>query len=238
MPPLIYRIYPLGDQALTVDWGNRIDPHLNHRVQALYRYLLHRPLPGTCDVIPAYSSLTIVFDPESVWEYAPGRLPSETLQQLLEPVLSTLENTPGGPARSLRVPVCYDPSLAPDLERIAAWSQLLPKAVIGLHTSREYRVYMLGFLPGFAYLGRVDERIATPRLDVPRRQVPAGSVGIAGIQTGIYPFESPGGWNLIGRTPLRIFDPAAPVPAHFQPGDRVRFYAISLQDFYSRYTEP
>ena len=227
-----FRIYSLGDQAITVDWGNSIDPDRNDRVYALFQYFKRKPLPGMHDLVPAYSSLSILFDPEAVWRHAPGILPSETLREELEQAVRTLDLAPAGPARHIRIPVCYHPSLAPDLESVAARSGLRPEAVVALHTSREYRVYMLGFLPGFAYLGSVDARIAAPRLAAPRVQVPTGSVGIAGEQTGIYPLESPGGWNLIGRTPVRMFDPGQSPPTLLLPGDRVRFEAISLQQFH------
>ncbi len=229
---MAFQIYALGDQAITIDWGNSIDPDRNDRVYALFQYLKRKPLPGVRDLIPAYSSLSILFDPEAVWRYAPGILPSETLRKELEQIVRILAQAPTATARHIRIPVCYHASLAPDLDRVAARSGLHRKEVIALHTSREYRVYMLGFLPGFAYLGSVEARIATPRLAAPRVQVPAGSVGIAGEQTGIYPLASPGGWNLIGQTPVRMFDPGQSPPTLLLPGDRVRFEAISLQQFH------
>ena len=134
--------------------------------------------------------------------------------------------------RLVEIPVCYEGDFAPDLERVVAWSGMTVSEIIAHHSGPEYRVYLIGFLPGFAYMGAVDERLAAPRLARPRERVPAGSVGIAGVQTGIYPLESPGGWNLIGRTPLLMFDGQHTAPTLLQPGDRVRFYAVSLEQFY------
>jgi inhibitor of KinA len=133
--------------------------------------------------------------------------------------------------RILEIPVCYAKPFAPDLETLALQNQLTTEEVIQLHTAKVYRVYMIGFLPGFAYMGKVDHRIAAPRKSQPRTNIPAGSVGIAGEQTGIYPLVSPGGWNIIGQTPLKLFDAARPDPVLFQPGDRVHFYSISQNEF-------
>jgi inhibitor of KinA len=134
-------------------------------------------------------------------------------------------------SKSVQVPVCYAVSMAPDIESVAALHSLDVDEVIQLHTAKTYRVYMIGFLPGFAYMGSVDEKIVTPRRSQPRTQVPAGSVGIAGEQTGIYPFDSPGGWQLIGQTPLEMFNMANEMPCYLQPGDEVQFYPITMAEF-------
>lgn len=227
-----YHIYPLGDQALTVDWGNRIDESLNDQVLALYEQLRGAELPGILDLIPAYSSLTLVFDPVECWKREPALSPYIFFRQKITGLLNAgfLRQPVSG--RCIEIPVCYDPVLSPDLETLANQHRLRVDQVIDLHTGREYRVYMLGFLPGFAYLGRVDEQIATPRLAYPRTRVRAGSLGIAGEQTGIYPSESPGGWNIIGCTPLKMFDAYRAEPALLRPGDQVRFYPISLEVFH------
>ena len=224
-------IYPLGDQAIVIDWGNRIDTGLNQQVRAVHAHLRDHPLPGIRDLIPAYSSLTILLDLGELLQQSPGRPPFEMMRTQLDRMLPGLENRPVQEGRRVDIPVCYDPSLAPDLETVAGFSGMHTSDVVEMHAGREYLVYLLGFLPGFAYMGSVDARIAAPRRPQPRSQVPAGSVGIAGEQTGIYPLQSPGGWNLIGRTPLRLFDPHRPEPALLQAGDRVRFFAISLQAF-------
>ncbi|TNE54096.1 MAG: 5-oxoprolinase subunit PxpB [Bacteroidetes bacterium] len=234
-PTLPFRIYPLGDQGICIDWGNRIDPELNDVVLTLFEYLQERPLAGVYSLIPAYSSLGLVLEPELRMDAQAV----DTVREQLESILQKLPATTSRTGRQLEVPVCYHPDLAPDLADLAARHDLYPQDVVDLHTSREYRVYLLGFLPGFPYMGIVDDRIATPRLEQPRQQVPAGSVGIAGNQTGIYPLESPGGWNLIGRTPLTLFDPGkTDDPVLFRPGDYVRFVPISLQAFHQYQATP
>lgn len=226
------RIFPLGDSALSIDWGNRIDERTNRQVLALWECVRRASLPGVRNVIPAYSSLTLIFDADEVWFNAPAATPYDTICRQVERLLAGLPETDETPGRQIQIPVCYDLALAPDLPALAARRGLPPDKLIELHAAPEYRVFMLGFLPGFPYMGTVDERIATPRLPQPRLRVPAGSVGIAGAQTGIYPLESPGGWNLIGRTPLRLFDAHSPEPTLLQPGDRVRFFPITLRAFH------
>lgn len=157
--------------------------------------------------------------------------PYDFLQAHLSALFETSISSNPKHADPVRIPVCYDSSLGPDLVSLANTHGLSAEEVIQIHTSRLYSVYMLGFLPGFAYMGTVDPRIQTPRRAAPRTQVPAGSVGIAGMQTGIYPLASPGGWQLIGRTPLPVFQPDASSPSLLQPGDHVQFYPITLQAF-------
>ena len=226
------RIFPLGDSALSIDWGNRIDERTNRQVLALWECIRRASLPGVCNVIPAYSSLTLVFNATDIRPDTPTTTPYDTLCRQVESLLAGPLETDETPGRQIQIPVCYDLALAPDLPALAARCGLSPDKIIELHAAPEYRVFMIGFLPGFPYMGTVDERIATPRLPQPRLRVPAGSVGIAGAQTGIYPLESPGGWNLIGCTPLRMFDAHSPEPTLLQPGDRVRFFPISLREFH------
>lgn len=234
-----YRIYPLGDRALSVDWGNRIDPGLNARVTALFERLHLTAWPGITNLVPAYSSLGVVFDAAALARQYPGHRPFDLVRQYVEAQMNALDTLPAPPpGRLVEIPVCYEPGYAPDLDALASRAGLTPDDVIHLHCTVEYRVYLLGFLPGFAYMGSVDPRIATPRQLTPRARVPAGSVGIAGQQTGIYPQASPGGWNLIGRTPLRLFDARAVDPSLLRPGDRVRFYPISPALFQQLLREP
>ena len=233
-----YRIYPLGDRALSVDWGNRIDPDLNARSLALFDRLQRAVLPGITNLVPAYSSLTLIFDAVVLADQYPGQQPYEVVRQQVLALLETQEAAAGpSPGRLVEIPVCYAPGYGPDLDALARSAGLSSEAVIDLHSATEYRVYMLGFLPGFAYLGRVDRRIAAPRRASPRTHVPAGSVGIAGEQTGIYPQASPGGWNLIGRTPLPLFDARNANPTLLHPGDRVRFYPVSPERFHQLLSE-
>ncbi|MCS6909899.1 MAG: 5-oxoprolinase subunit PxpB [Anaerolineales bacterium] len=209
-------LHSAGDAALLVVLGDSLDREVNERVHALAARLQGRP--GLRESVPAYASLLVHYDPEQIGETAVRELVREQAKQL--DLNAVTEH------RHLVIPVRYD---GPDLEFVAAHSGLSREAVIELHSAVEYRVYMLGFTPGFAYLGDVDERIAMPRLTTPRLKVPAGSVGIAGRQTGIYPSESPGGWRLLGHTPLRLFDLRRPDPFLLAPGDRVRFEPLSDQ---------
>lgn len=227
-----YTIFPLGDCALTIDFGHVIDKEVNKRVLALFRQLKSLPFPGITDVVPAYGSLSVYYDTVAILREAEEdktafEMMSEAMRQLLEGEhLSAIDVSP----RHIRVPVCYAPRFAPDLETLANERGLTTEEVVHLHTTGVYRVYMLGFLPGFAYMGEVDERIAMPRKDTPQR-VAAGGVGIAGRQTGIYPLGSPGGWQIIGRTPLKLFHRKDEHPVLFSPGDTVTFYSITEDEF-------
>jgi inhibitor of KinA len=225
------RIIPLTTHALLVDWGNRIAPELNDKVQALYRALSSASLPGLRELVPAYSSLALILDPEYFDRHAPGKDPLDIAAAWVAEALQASVTQAAADVRQVEIPVCYEGDFAPDLAALAARSGLSVAEAVALHCGRTYRVYMLGFLPGFAYLGMVDERIAAARLARPRPRVEAGSVGIAGIQTGIYPLDSPGGWNIIGRTPLRMFDPERESPVLLRPGDEVRFSPISREEF-------
>lgn len=217
------RILPLGDTGLTVEFGDAIDPAINERVLAFARAVEGLRLPGVSEVVPTYRSATVYFDPVVV---DAGAL-AERLRGLAGG-LPALE--PRAP-RIIEIPVAYGGEFGPDLPDVADRAGLSADAVVTLHGSVEYRVYMLGFSPGFPYLGKVPDAIAVPRLAEPRARVAAGSVGIAGSQTGIYPHESPGGWRLLGRTPLRLYDPARARPFLLAAGDRVRFVAISREEF-------
>ncbi|MGI9161111.1 MAG: 5-oxoprolinase subunit PxpB [Saprospiraceae bacterium] len=224
---------PCAESVLLVSWGNRIDPLLHAQVQALYEALRARALPGILDYIPAYSTLAIVLDLAYFDQHYPGHAALHVAQTWVEDTLRALPAGPrvALPARRLRIPVCYEPEYGPDLLTLAAQLEMRPAELVALHTATDYQVYMLGFLPGFAYMGILDEQIAAPRLPRPRRLAPAGSVGIAGRQTGIYPLDSPGGWNLIGRTPLRMFDAARAEPVYLRPGDEITFYPVSSAEF-------
>jgi KipI family sensor histidine kinase inhibitor len=218
------RISRLGEETWLVEFEPRLDPAINDRVLALARAIELEQIAGILDVGPAAAMLAVHVDA--------NRLDEEQF----EPMLRRLLDAPA--ARAMvsagtmhEVPVCYEAPHAPDLEEVAAWSGCSASEVVARHSGVEYRVFMIGFLPGFPYLGPVDPRIAAPRRDVPRVKVPAGSVGIAGLQTGIYPSESPGGWRIIGRTPMRLFDVGRPSPATMRAGDRVRFVPIGAGEF-------
>ncbi|MFZ2445373.1 MAG: 5-oxoprolinase subunit PxpB [Syntrophobacteraceae bacterium] len=212
------RILLCGDTGISVEFGDRIDPEINARVRRLYSRLRSGRPPGILDLNPTYRSLFIQYDP---WVCSFERL-AGYIEECIES-----GDAPEEQAASVKeVPVRYGGEFGPDLEEVAAFHGLGADEVVRLHHAPLYRVYMIGFTPGFAYLGGLDERLHTPRKSEPRKKVAAGSVGIADQQTGIYPIESPGGWQIIGRTPLRLFDPAREVPFLLQAGDFVRFTAI------------
>ena len=217
------RVSPLGDAALLLAFEPVIDEALNARVLALAARVRERGIPGVRDVVPAYASCAVHFDP------------LRTDRALLEAEIAAalaaapLSGSTGERGSTVRIPVCYGGSFGPDLAAVAATSGLSEQDVVALHAEREYRVFMIGFLPGFAYLGPVDERIAVPRRDAPRPLVPRGSVGLAGRQTGVYPLDAPGGWPIIGRTFVRLFDPDRDVPSVLSPGDRVRFVPVDAE---------
>lgn len=231
-----YRIYAYGDEAITIEFGKGIDAVINARVLNLYQYLQQHPIAGTKDLIPAYNSLTLVYDAVALLQKATLANPFQQMKDQLTDVVHHVTNESVPPARQINIPVCYDLSLAPDLAELAALHHLSVEEVIHLHTSKKYRVYMIGFLPGFAYMGTVDEKIITLRKNNPRTVVPKGSVGIAGAQTGIYPFDSPGGWQLIGRTAVPLFDVNNEQPCLLQPGDEVQFIPVSLNEYQKQLT--
>jgi len=209
------RILPVGDTAFSVEFGAAIEERLVAQVQALDAELAAHPIPGVRETTPSYRALLVV--------YAPQHSPALTVRAALEQALARMGSAALPEKRRLEIPVHYGGSDGPDLEEVARSHGLTPAEVIARHTAPTYRVAMLGFAPGFAYLLGLDPRLATPRLATPRTHVPAGSVGIAGDQTGVYALDTPGGWRLIGRTSLALFDPARPEPFTLQAGDVVRF---------------
>lgn len=225
-------IYPCGDHAVTVQFGNSISTAVNARIMSLFRVLQEEKPPFILDIIPAYHTVTVVYDAASLTKLygSANRHVTEMLRDRCTKAIGILP-TP----RKISIPVCYAPAMAPDLQELAASKNISTEEIVRMHTGASYRVYMIGFLPGFAYMGKLDEKLVAPRKTSPRRSVPGGSIGIAGEQTGIYPFDSPGGWQLIGRTPLKMFDPSKPDPCLLQAGDEVRFYSISLSEFDKMY---
>jgi KipI family sensor histidine kinase inhibitor len=213
-----FRIIPAGDAALIVEFADRMDPQINASAVALSAAIDAASIAGVRDVLPTYRSVAVHFDPlridyhgliERLQKEASGLVIQQ--EEVLEPI---------------RVPVIYGADSGPDLSEIAQFAGITENDVVDIHSSRTYRVFMLGFVPGFTYMGTVDSRIAIRRKAAPRLRVPAGSVGIAGLQTGIYPAAIPGGWQIVGRTPIEPYDPARAEPFLFKPGDQVRFYPI------------
>jgi inhibitor of KinA len=212
-----------SDHSLLVAFGNGVSRDLHRNVLRLFRLLRSDSHVGVRNIHPAYNSVLVSFDPLVVPPKEFGSYVCSLLDQIDSEVLET--------PRVVEIPVCYDVSVAPDLEFVAGHCGLTVDDVIQLHASVEYLVYFVGFMPGFPYLGELEERLATPRLAAPRTRVPAGSVAIGGKQTGIYPLSSPGGWRIIGRTPMKLFQPQEGVPTLLEIGDRVKFSSISLQGF-------
>ncbi len=221
------KIRPTGDSALLISFGEAIDEKINGRVHSIAREIEKAGFEWLVETVPAYSSLLVIYDPLKA-SYT-------EVEASIKPLLNARREAFEG--RLIEIPVVYGSSYGPDIGFVAEHNGLTVDEVIEIHSRPVYRVYFLGFLPGFAYLGGMDERIATPRLEGPRLKVPAGSVGIAGKQTGIYPIESPGGWRLIGRTPLRLFNPSKEPPTLLQPGDMVKFVPIDEDEFREIYQE-
>lgn len=225
-----FQFSPLGDRALTITLGTTIDEATHKLVRATSQALAMGGIAGITDVVPAFASVTVHYDPALV---SGGETPAAHVRitaQLSEALAHVREQDLPAP-QIVEIPVCYGGELGPDLEAVAKLHKLTTEDVVRIHSEGDYLVYMVGFMPGFAYLGGLSDRIATPRRSSPRTAVPAGAVGIGGQQTGVYPMVSPGGWNLIGRTPLKIFDITRDEQTLLATGDRVRFVPISLSEY-------
>jgi KipI family sensor histidine kinase inhibitor len=233
-------IIPLGDSALVVRVREQFEDAPEEtldEVLGVFQRLQRAAIPGLIELAPAYTSIAVFFDPIAIAKS------SGPLNDVFDWLASRIRGVVAGgvdPGRKVRarsrnveIPVCYDLELALDLDDVARHTRLSATEIVDLHSSGEYRVACIGFVPGFTFLAGLPKNLATPRRDVPRKEIPPGSVGIGGAQTGIYPLRSPGGWNLIGRTPLKLFDPTKDPPTLLCPGDRVRFRAITREEFES-----
>jgi len=223
------RVEPLGDEALLVVLGEGIDGAVNDRVHHFAGLLQGSALPGLRDLVPAYATLAVHYDPAAWADF--GQTPYAALAAALERIWRTAGGAAPLPGRVVEIPVCYGGQYGPDLGEMALHRGMAEADLIARHAADAYRVFMLGFAPGFAYLGGLAPGLAAPRRATPRARVPAGSVAIAGLQTGIYALETPGGWQIIGRTPLRLFDPSLDPPCLLRPGDRVQFRPIPESAF-------
>ena len=218
------RLLPFGEGGLLVELGAAIDPAVNARVHALARAIAGRLARQVLEVVPTYCAVLVVHDPV--------RVPQALLARRLASLVAAMPASARSPAgRTVEIPACYGGPFGPDLEAVAELHGMTAAEVVDAHSRASYRVCMLGFTPGFPYLGGMPKRLATPRLDTPRTRIPAGSIAIGGEQTGVYPIESPGGWRLVARTPRRLFDPAAREPFLLAAGDRVRFVPIDADAF-------
>jgi KipI family sensor histidine kinase inhibitor len=218
------RFLSAGDRALVVEFGDRVDRALNERVLRLDAMIRSNPPVGIVETVPTFRSLAVHYDP---------LLTSRAELQRAIGALLDLGERPRAGARLWHVPVCYEGEFAPDLDEVARLTGLTPDEVVALHSGTRYHVYMLGFLPGFPYMGDLPPQLALPRRADPRLRVPAGSISIATTLTAIYPYESPGGWHLIGATPIRMFDSERARPALFSPGDAISFRPIDAAGFAS-----
>lgn len=233
---MIQSIEPLGDSAIIVRLGDKVLPETNRKVRALCRLLDEGAIPAVVEYVPAFTNVTIYYDVRqvaaSITDLGSNR--RNLFEQFCSWVRSRIENIRMmdlEPPKKVEIPVCYGGEYGVDLEEVASHNGITSEEVIEIHSSAEYLVYMIGFAPGFPYLGGLSARIATPRRATPRLAIPAGSVGIAGKQTGIYPLESPGGWQLIGRTPLPLFLPHRNPPTLLETGNIVKFKPISEEEF-------
>jgi len=209
------RIVALGDSAILVQLGEEIDPAVNRRVHALAGLVEASAIVGVIETVPAYATLLVHYDPLV--------LSFTQIKNILCEKLTQIQENESRKPRRVEVPVRYGGELGPDLESVASHLGLRVEDVIRIHSAKTYAVYIMGFTPGYPYMGKLDDALIMPRLEMPRTRVPAGTVAIAGSQTGIYSIESPGGWNLIGWTPLKLFDPNSDSPFLFAPGDEVKF---------------
>jgi len=220
------KIFPLGESALTIEFSNEISPETNDKVINLVSYFEKNKFAGFVEVVPAYASLTVFYEVFTVRKHFPEfQTAFDGVKSLAENAVCNFTEIKKEKSRVIEIPVRFNKEYALDLKFVAEINNLKPLEVIEIFTAQTYRVYMLGFLPGFAYLGEVDARITAPRKFEPRLKVPKGSVGIAGRQTGIYPLTSPGGWQIIGATEVELFTPNAINPTFLQAGDLVKFYS-------------
>ena len=213
-----------GDRSVLAVYGNSIEKETNEKVRRMTALLTGRSHPGIVAVVGSYCSLSVHYDPLHT--------AFQEVTSLLLHLEKTLDNAVVPEERTVDIPVCYGGEFGPDLHFVATHNGMSPEEVIARHSKSGYHIYAIGFAPGFCYLGGLDPRLHAPRLATPRQRVPAGSVGIGGSQTGVYPLESPGGWRLIGRTPLRLFAPERQPPTLYQPGDTIRFRPVSLNEFH------
>ncbi|MGG0462304.1 5-oxoprolinase subunit PxpB [Priestia aryabhattai] len=230
-------ISPLGDSALVITFGDSIQYDIHKQIKTCKDSIELNPFPGFIECVPAFTNLTIFYNPLEVVAAVKKKekkefvSPFEVVSSFLQSKLENEQTEKKLDHRTVSIPVCYGGEYGPDLEYVARHHNLTPEEVISIHSEGEYLAYMIGFAPGFPFLGGLSEKIATPRRPSPRTSIPAGSVGIAGMQTGVYPISTPGGWQLIGQTPIKLFLPEQNPPSLLQAGDIVKFEPISKQEY-------
>lgn len=230
-------MFPLGETGITVSFGKEIHPDIHHKVKAFADYLEKHSFTGMIEYISSFCSITVYYDSLQVrtlsWDNVDTAksISYQIVERIMWGFLNEVNLSVEKKADLVRIPVCYGGKFGQDLEYVASYHKLSVQNVIDIHTSGRYLVYMIGFAPGFPYVGGMSPQIATPRRSSPRLSIPKGSVGIAGTQTGVYPIETPGGWQLIGRTPLALFQPDSKIPSLLQAGDIIEFYSITYEEY-------
>ena len=218
-----------GDRGLLAEFGEGIDPEVNRKVRSMSMALEQEQPEGMVEILPTYRSLLIVYDPLKTGP--------DTLKQAVARLEAMLDKIRIPPPKDVELPVCYGGEFGPDMDFVAQSHGLTHDRVVEIHTQTAYQIYMIGFTPGFCFLGGLSENLHTPRLETPRTHVPEGSVGIANAQTGVYPVTSPGGWRIIGRTPVRLFCPEKKQPLLYRAGDRIRFVSVSRREYDGLYAK-
>ncbi|MFS0750634.1 5-oxoprolinase subunit PxpB [Oceanobacillus sp. 1P07AA] len=219
----MFEVQPYGDRGVRIQFGESIQKVVNDQIRDFCTVLEKSRIEGVLEWIPTYTAVTIWYDPfEIVYD---------SLEEKIFNVKEKMHNGEISPARVVHIPVYYGGKKGPDLDDVAQYHKITTEELVSLHSSSDYLIYMMGFIPGFPYLGGLPEQIATPRLEKPRRSIPAGSVGIAGEQTGIYPLESPGGWRIIGQTPISLYNPENEHPILLKAGDYIRFIPVERKEF-------
>lgn len=223
-----FTLEPLGDNSIIIELGDDISREIQQKVKKVSSFFEEHSFDWMIETVPGFTTVAVFYDPLKI---ETATLPYETVCEELTTLLEGLSVDQDAEPRIVEIPVCYGGEFGPDLEEVAEHNGIAPEEVIDIHSNGEYTVYMIGFAPGFPYIGGMSEKITAPRRKNPRLKIPAGSVGIAGKQTGVYPIETPGGWQLIGRTPRKLFLPDGDTPSLLQAGDQIKFVPVSLEEF-------